>query len=203
MIDNLIHVNEDCMTLEQCQQIINFYEDNPQHHHQGVVNVEKGFTIDYDKVKRCTEMYVSVDALNKDNVDDYIPIFENLAEVLESTIEQLKNKYPFLHQLARWDISHSFNIQKYLPNEAYFLLHSENMGLVNGFAERRLIAWMLYLNDVTDGGETEFPTQDIKFKPKAGSMLMWPAYWTHPHRGLPSLTEVKYIATGWFSFIKK
>ena len=76
MIDNLIHVNEDCMTLEQCQQIINFYEDNPQHHHQGVVNVEKGFTIDYDKVKRCTEMYISADALSKPN------IFENLTEVL-------------------------------------------------------------------------------------------------------------------------
>ena len=84
MIDNLIHVNEDCMTLEQCQQIINFYEDNPQHHHQGVVNVEKGFTIDYDKVKRCTEMYVSVDALNKDNVDDYIPIL-SLIHISEPT----------------------------------------------------------------------------------------------------------------------
>ena len=185
------------MTLEQCQQIINFYEDNPQHHHQGVVNVEKGFTIDYDKVKRCTEMYISADALGKPNV------FENLTEVLASTIEQYKNKYPFLHELARWDISHTFKMQKYLPNEAYFVLHTENTGIVDGFVERRLIAWMLYLNDVTDGGETEFPTQEIKFKPKAGSMLMWPAYWTHPHRGLPSLTEVKYIATGWFSFIKK
>ena len=196
MIDNLIHVNENCMTIEQCREIINFYEDNPKLHRKGTVNVEEGFTVDYDKVKRCTEMYISSDALNKPNV------FENLTEVLASTIEQYKNKYPFLHQLCRWDISHSFNIQKYLPNEAYFLLHSENMGMVNGFAERRLIAWMLYLNDITDDGETEFPTQEIKFKPKTGSMLIWPAYWTHPHHGLPSQTEIKYIITGWFSFTK-
>ena len=111
-------------------------------------------------------------------------------------------KRQFLYECARWDISHTFKIQKYLPNEAYFILHTENTGLVDGFAERRLIAWMLYLNDVTDGGETEFPSLDIKFQPKRGSMLMWPAYWTHPHRGLPSLTQIKYIITGWFSFTK-
>ena len=138
MIDNLIHVNENCMTIEQCQEIINFYEANPQHHHQGKVSAEEGTTIDYDTVKKCTEMYISVDALDKSNVDDYIPIFENLAEGLDKTIKQYKNKYPFLHELARWDITSTFNMQKYLPNEAYFLLHSENMGLVDGFVERNM-----------------------------------------------------------------
>ena len=51
-----------------------------------------------------------------------------------------------------------------------------------------------------DDGETEFPTQEIKFKPKAGSMLMWPAYWTHPHHGIVSPTQTKYIVSGWFIF---
>ena len=64
------------MTLEQCQEIINFYEDNPKLHRKGEVLKEEGFTIDYDKVKRCTEMYISADALSKPNV------FENLTEVI-------------------------------------------------------------------------------------------------------------------------
>ena len=59
---------------------------------------------------------------------------------------------------------------------------------------------MVYLNDVTDGGETEFPTQDKKFSPRAGDVLIWPAYWTHPHRGIVSESQVKYIATGWYAF---
>ena len=44
MIDNFIHVNENCMTLEQCQEIINFYEDNPKLHRKGEVLKEEGFT---------------------------------------------------------------------------------------------------------------------------------------------------------------
>ena len=196
MIDNFIHVNENCMTLEQCQQLIDFFEDNPKFHGRGRVVEEKGVTPDYDKIKKCTEMFISSDDLNKPNV------LEHLSRALGLTIEQYKTKYPYLHKCARWDISHTFKMQKYLPNEAYFVLHTENTGLVDGFAERRLIAWMLYLNDITDGGETEFPSLDIKFQPKRGSMLMWPAYWTHPHRGLPSPTQIKYIMTGWFSFDK-
>ena len=78
-------------------------------------------------------------------------------------------------------------------------MHCENDGGVDGSAEKRVLAWMVYLNDVTDGGETAFPTQGKKFSPRAGDVLIWPAYWTHPHRGIVSESQVKYIATGWFS----
>ena len=59
---------------------------------------------------------------------------------------------------------------------------------------------MTYLNDVTDGGETEFMYQKLKIKPKKGLTLIWPADWTHTHRGIPSMTQVKYIATGWYCY---
>ena len=63
-----------------------------------------------------------------------------------------------------------------------------------------MAAWMIYLNDVTDAGETVFPTQKKQFKPCAGDLLLWPSYWTHPHKGIPSPTQTKYIATGWLIF---
>ena len=59
---------------------------------------------------------------------------------------------------------------------------------------------MTYLNDVTDGGETEFFHQNLKITPEKGLTLIWGADWTFTHRGIPSPSQEKYIATGWFSF---
>ena len=59
---------------------------------------------------------------------------------------------------------------------------------------------MTYLNDIEDGGETEFFYQKLKVKPQKGLTLIWPVDWTHTHRGVPSMTEEKIIATGWYYF---
>ncbi len=64
----------------------------------------------------------------------------------------------------------------------------------------RFAVWMLYLNDVNDGGQTEFKHQEINFSPKAGALLFWPASYTHVHRAAPDLIGTKYIATGWLNY---
>jgi hypothetical protein len=62
---------------------------------------------------------------------------------------------------------------------------------------------MTYLNDVNDQGETEFYHQNIKIKPEKGLTLIWPADWTHTHRGITSPSENKFIVTGWYNFYQK
>ena len=92
-------------------------------------------------------------------------------------------------------------MQRYYPGEGYFVLHCENGGPhPDKEMTKRMLAWMIYLNDVKDGGYTEFPTQNKKFQPRRGDVLIWPAYFTHPHRGITSKSQTKYIATGWFGF---
>ena len=59
---------------------------------------------------------------------------------------------------------------------------------------------MTYLNDVDDGG-TEFMHQNIITPAVKGLTLIWPADWTHAHRGVISKTKEKYIITGWFSYL--
>ena len=60
---------------------------------------------------------------------------------------------------------------------------------------------MTYLNNVKSGGETEWFYQNLKVKPQKGLTVIWPAIWTHTHRGLPAPKELKYICTGWYDYI--
>ena len=86
--------------------------------------------------------------------------------------------------------------QKTKPSQGFHIWHCENSSWPN---KERLLAWMIYLNDVEEGGETEFLYQQKRFTPKKNTALIWPGSWTHLHRGNPPLSGNKYILTGWFA----
>jgi prolyl 4-hydroxylase len=85
------------------------------------------------------------------------------------------------------------NIQYYKPKQGYPALHYERG---EAFPARQLV-YMLYCNTVTDKGGTEFPYQNITLSAVKGKLVIWPAEFTHPHRGIISNTQEKYIVTGW------
>lgn len=64
-------------------------------------------------------------------------------------------------------------------------------------ALHRVLLFMYYLNDVHDGGETEFFYQQKRIEPRAGRMVIAPAYFTHTHRGNSPRSDDKYILTSW------
>jgi hypothetical protein len=61
----------------------------------------------------------------------------------------------------------------------------------------RTLLFMFYLNDVLDGGQTEFFYQEKSIQPKQGRMVIAPAYFTHTHRGAVPVSNDKYILTSW------
>ena len=85
-------------------------------------------------------------------------------------------------------------LQKTEPTQGYHMFHGENL---NWNLQHRTMAWMVYLNDVPEGGETEFLYQKRKLKPEKGTVVIWPGSFTHLHRGNPPMSD-KYIATGWY-----
>jgi hypothetical protein len=95
----------------------------------------------------------------------------------------------------------SINIQKYDQGEGgYFYYHSEIYPHPNdpeNDALHRKLLWMFYLNDVEEGGETEFYHQQLVTKPNQGSLVIAPAGFTHTHRGNMPKSNDKYIFTSW------
>ena len=86
-------------------------------------------------------------------------------------------------------------IQRTLPTEGYHVWHIEhNRGYEN---ECRAFVYTIYLNDVEEGGETEFLHFSKRVKPKKGRIVIWPAAFPYVHRGNPPLSGKKYILTSW------
>ncbi|MFC4653426.1 2OG-Fe(II) oxygenase [Rheinheimera marina] len=93
-------------------------------------------------------------------------------------------------------------LQKYQQGKGnYNYWHSEVYPqLGHNEALHRALLFMFYLNDVSDGGQTEFYYQKKAIQPKAGRMVIAPAYFTHTHRGCVPVSGDKYILTSWVLF---
>jgi hypothetical protein len=62
---------------------------------------------------------------------------------------------------------------------------------------------MIYLNTITDKGETEFYYQHHSEPAVACKLIILPSDWTYLHRGVVSPSQTKYILTGWFNMLNK
>lgn len=94
---------------------------------------------------------------------------------------------------------HNVKVQKYdhTRGGGYYQFHSEQSQKSDLYL-RRLLTYTIYLNDVPEGeGETEFLNQGFRYQPCKGDLVIFPAFFTHIHRGNPVYTTDKYIATGW------
>ena len=168
-----------------CERIIEIFEDNQNEHHSGVIGADKKVI---PSMKDCTQVDFSFSQGNY--------VTGHTQRILRRSVNKFIEKYQLGDHGFR--ISDEFNMQRYNPGQAYHKLHCENSG---GSYPLRFLAWMIYLNDVTDGGHTEFLNQKKKYQPRTGDVLIWPAYFTHTHRGVVSKSQTKYIATGWFNFL--
>jgi prolyl 4-hydroxylase len=169
-----------------CDNLIKFFNKNKKDQKAGVV---AGGVI--PETKKSTDLSFNI------NLEDQA--VKNYGNALSECVEKYKEAYSVLDKsLASWNIIEKINIQKYKKNEGYFGWHTERSTIS---LCKRLLVFMTYLNDVTEGGETEWFYQKTKIKAEKGLTIIWPVEWTHLHRGCVSKTQEKYIITGWYSFV--
>ena len=171
------------MDSEICDDLISYFKENTEYKAPGYVGVKE---LRHD-IKKSTDVCF----FNNSNDKRIKRFFVALTECAKPYCK----KYG-LHQNLRTEVGN--NIQYYKAGEGYFKNHYERDTVKNSVRE---LAYMVYLNTLTDKGGTIFPRHHKTITPIKGKTVLWPAGFTHPHRGVISSTQEKYIATGWFVIV--
>jgi hypothetical protein len=117
--------------------------------------------------------------------------------VIWNTFNQYYSSYEEAFADSELEIA-GLRLQKTNIGQGYHQWHHDEM-----HSEERCVTFILYLNDVKEGGETEFLYQHKRIEPRKGTMIFFPASYTHVHRGNTPISGTKYICTGWISSAPK
>lgn len=160
-----------------------------------------------------------IDKFNADNrsypgmvLSGYRPDFKDSQDLLLSDLDdwkEVENIFykTLLEYLPKFIVSCSepvpsdfdlgFQIQRTTPIQIGYKWHHDFQVIPhNNTAAFRLVTFIFYLNDVEEGGETEF-FDGTKINPKTGRLLLFSSDVYHVHRGCQPISNTKYISTGW------
>jgi len=173
-----IYIIDNFLDIQECNKLINDLDEKSLH---------RSTLTHYDQ--NDTEFRTSKTGYFKDTV------FHNYIE------KKIKN---FI-KLNNAEIS---QIQFYSPGEQFkphFDAFDPIIDKKDYNTGQRSWTFMIYLNDVEEGGETYFTNLNLKIKPKTGKAVIWYNLNTDglpdtntTHAGLPVIKGKKYIITKWF-----
>lgn len=206
---SFVEIYEDVLSDYCCNQIVKCFETHEQFTRPGKTlngNIEIN-----TEIKDSTDLNL---LLFKDDISS--KVWGTLAECIREGMANYILKYPIIggrksmkiyeeqdKEKARTELWNGFSVfpftalaKKYEKNkQGYHMMHCDQ-GTCFPHIYRQAVC-MFYLNDVKQGGETEFLHQEIKIKPKKGSLVIFPAFYTHIHRGCIPESNDKYILNFW------
>lgn len=191
-LENFIGIYENAFSHEFCHEMIKYYDamasagyGRSRQQHDGVNKFEKNDTAIFPTEEAMIDMMATRTLTNAFMDTFWKECYEHYA----GTYDTLKTVAP--HQI------YSIKLQKTLVGGGYHVWHSEASARE---LSQRVLTYVLYLNDVEEGGETEFLYYPKRVKATEGTLVLFPGYFTHTHRGNPPISNTKYILTGWVEF---
>lgn len=135
--------------------------------------------------------------LGEEEVDIWFEEFKPLLFNFDTALRHYQNSTGILSAYGGIDgFKYTLiKIQKTLPTQGYHVWHLEHGSRQD--SSKRALVFTIYLNDIDEGGETEFLHHSIRVKPVKGRCVIWPASFPYVHRGNPPLQGEKYIMTSW------
>lgn len=176
-LDNFVRVYDGAMPLTVCERLLATFENFAEHQVVNGRTVRSGL-----EGSQWTEMDIGKLA-NQELKQDF-----------HRWIQEYKARY-----------EHDCGLAEPLPAPGGYAqlimkryLSGGNEGFQTHFdslrdVSNRYLVILWYLNDVAEGGETEFPDLELAVKPKAGRLLIFPPFWMYRHTALAPVSNPKYI----------
>jgi len=187
-IDNFIGIYDNYVTEQECSRAIKLYENqNKFKNTLDRINFENAPILQ----KQDKQFFAG-----ENNIDvwweDLKPMMVNFDIAWAHYIQQTGARESYAQDKFVYT---RLKIQKTLPTEGYHVWHIEHGNTFE--MQARAFVFSIYLNDVEEGGETEFLHFSKRVKPKTGRIVIWPAGFPYVHRGNSPLSGKKYILTSW------
>ena len=190
---DFVGIYDESVPIDLCEMFVKNYEE-----------AKKNRTIiDMTKENESGFVETTLPLVRKDDVAYVAPLFSTTYPR-----PPVKAYFKFLSECVRWYMKRYgimfdgpiyndlFKIHKVGKSEGYHQWHYERS---SPETLDRLMAYMTYLEVPKKGGETEFLHQSLRIEPVVGRTLIWPAGYTHMHRGNPPLDGEKMYITGWLN----
>jgi|TARA_R110002153_G_scaffold146590_2_gene297907 Rps23 Pro-64 3,4-dihydroxylase Tpa1-like proline 4-hydroxylase len=133
-----------------------------------------------------------------------ISYFSDIAD--NAACQSVHNQFKLLIDAACISYCKKYGIEENLAHESYSMLkysHGEsyNAHYDGNVKSGRTISTITYLNDDYEGGELEFPYHNIKIKPQAGMLIVFPSNFSYAHVAHPVTQGTKYALVTWLDEI--
>lgn len=120
-------------------------------------------------------------------------LWQDLYDVKLPAVED----YSRMHNINNLQYWEAFNFIKYGPGQ-HFMEHHDH-----GFSYNCTVSLVAYVNDDYEGGEIYFRLQNLKIKPEAGDLFIFPSNFMYPHQAMPVHSGTKYSIVTMLDYNKK
>ncbi len=186
-LDDYIKVFDDIIPDDLCYDILKEY-GNSEHWAPALVGGKEEFNTIDRRVRNLENMNISLNEIISCNPEIRKELDIRIFKCAEKAISMYKDIYP----LAQIEEDSGYELLRYSEG-SFYTTHTDS------FKHRpRAVSCSFALNDDYEGGEFAFFNQDLKYKLKKGSVIMFPSNFMYPHEILPVTKGVRYSIITWF-----
>ena len=178
----------DAIPVELCKDFIELYEMN-----RNIQTYGDTLSGRNKSVRNVKQIYINnVPQPARKQYTDFL--YKQLAKYLQ---EYRKNISDIGCEISNKLHIEGFGLNKYEKNNGYYTQHND-FAIDYKNKKHRVLTYLIYLNNVSEGGETVFFNDKYKIKPEVGKLIIFPASWCFPHKANIPISDDKYIITEWF-----